>query len=159
MPENERQRSDSSPIRTQDTEPGVFPPPPQPIRRARSFQIASIIAAFAAAAVGFLGEAELMFWLGCASIALNVLSFVFDGCWVMDTEPGVFPPPPPPWPTMRAFQAWSLLTMLAGVVAGRLEHDETLLVLAVVSFAANVLSLVGEGSRSKPPLWRARRAR
>ncbi|HEX9669508.1 MAG TPA: hypothetical protein VGC93_08500 [Thermoanaerobaculia bacterium] len=112
--------------------------------------MASAATALAAVAAGFLGMDELMLGLALASIVLNLLSLKLDGSWVADTEPGVYPPPPPR-PKFRDLQIIAVLTMIAGAVAGYLGQNETLLILATVSFAANALSLALEGSRTRLP--------
>jgi hypothetical protein len=135
--------------RTKDTDPGVFPPPPAPLPPPppRFFQIASTIAALAAVVAGIMGNIEWMLWLSYASILLNLVSLGVDGCWVMDTDPGVWPPPPRPYPILRLLQSLALLLMVGAAVAGVLGQDETFLILATVSLAANALSLWLEGGR------------
>jgi hypothetical protein len=112
-------------------------------------QTGSAITGALALVAGALGYDQAFLWLAGLSVALNAISIVARGGWAADSDWPGYPPPPRPLPMLQ-LQVWALLIGLAGVVAGWLGHGDVLLILTVVSVAANLLSLFF-GTGRRPP--------
>jgi hypothetical protein len=120
-------------------------------------QAGSAIAGAFALVAGILGYDQAFLWLAGLSVALNAISIVARGGWAADSDWPGYPPPPPPRPMLLHLQVWALLIGLAGVVAGWLGYGDVLLILTVVSVAANLLSLYFATGRRPPQAAGAQR--